>query len=124
MTLLNEICDSSRLVCVFSPIFYWIATILANFWAKSRMTLWRERGLEVGRLEFSRRKAVAGEGGGQREAGRNTQLCFGEDEETQAGRDRARHSCVLVRMKKHKVKTTGYCGGTKEDEDRAVLLSA
>ena len=28
------------------------------------MTLWRE-GLEVGRLEFSRRKAVAGEGGGQ-----------------------------------------------------------
>ena len=87
------------------------------------MTLWRERGLEVGRLEFSRRKALAGEGGGQREAGRNTAV-FCEDEETQPGRDRVRHSCVLVRMKKHKVKTTGYCGGTKEEEDRAVLLRA
>ena len=63
-------------------------------------------------------------GGRGTEAGRNTQLCFGEDEETQAGRDRARHSCVLVRMKKHKVKTTGYCGGTKEEEDRGALLRA
>ena len=44
-------------------------------------------GLEVGRLEFSRRKAVAGEGGGQRQG------------ET--------HSCVLVRMRKHKQGETG-----------------
>ena len=124
MTLLNEICDSSRLVCVFFPNILLDHGNSCQFLAKGRMTLWRERGLEVGRLEFSRRKAVAGEGGGQTEAGRNTQLCFGEDEETQKGRDRARHSCVLVRMKKHKVKTTGYCGGTKEEEDRGALLRA
>ena len=108
-------------LCVFSNISLDRGNS-CQFLAKSRMTLWRERGLEVGRLEFSRRKAVAGEGGGQRQG--ETQLCFGEDEETQTGRDRARHSCVLVRMKKHKVKTTGYCGGTKEEEDRAVLLRA
>ena len=69
-------------------------------------------------------KLWPGREGDRTEAGRNTQLCFGEDEETQAGRDRARHGCVLVRMKKHKVKTTGYCGGTKEEEDIGVLLRA
>ena len=64
MTLLNEICDSSRLVCVFFPNILLDRGNSCQFLAKSRMTLWRERGLEVGRLEFSRRKAVAGEGGG------------------------------------------------------------
>ena len=73
ITLLTEICDSSRLVCVFFPNILLDRGNSCQFLAKSRMTLWRERGLEVGRLEFSRRKAVAGEGGGQhREAGKHT----------------------------------------------------
>ena len=85
-----------------------------------------ERERAGGREARVQSEESCGRGGRGRhtEAGRNTQLCFGEDEETQAGRDRARHSCVLVRMKKHKVKTTGYCGGTKEEKDRGALLRA
>ena len=93
-----------------------------QFLAKSRMTLWRERAR--GREARVQSEESCSRRGGDRERQGETQLCFGEDEETQTGRDRARHSCVLVRMKKHKVKTTGYCGGTKEEEDRAVLLRA
>ena len=89
VTLLNEICDSSRLVCVFFPNILLDRGNSCQFLAKGRMTLWRERGLEVGRLEFSRRKAVAGEGGGDTQRQGET------------------HSCVLVRMRKHKQVETG-----------------
>ena len=43
MTLLNEICDSSRLVCVFFPNILLDRGNSCQFLAKSRMTLWRER---------------------------------------------------------------------------------
>ena len=122
MTLLNEICDSSRLVCVFFPNILLDRGNSCQFLAKSRMTLWRERAR--GREARVQSEESCSRGGRGAEAGRNTQLCFGEDEETQTGRDRARHSCVLVRMKKHKVKTTGYCCGKTEEEDRGALLRA
>ena len=79
------------------------------------------RGREA-RVQSEESCSRGGRGTEQRQG--ETQLCFGEDEETQTGRDPARHGCVLVRMKKHKVKTTGYCGGTQEEEDRGALLRA
>ena len=70
MTLLNEIFDSSCLVCVFSPIFYWIAAILCQILAKSRMTLWRERAR--GREARVQSEESCSRGGRGTEAGRNT----------------------------------------------------
>ena len=107
----------------FSPIFFGSRHFLPIFGEGSYDALEREgaRGREA-RVQSEESCSRGGRGTEQRQG--ETQLCFGEDEETQAGRDRARHGCVLVRMKKHKVKTTGYCGGTKEEEDRGALLRA
>ena len=85
---MNKTCDSSRLVCVFFPNILLDRGNSCQFLAKSRMTLWRERaGGREARVQSEESCSRGGRGTEQRQG------------ET--------HSCVLVRMRKHKQGETG-----------------